>query len=216
MLPEFFCRSCRTPFATKHPLDEEGRCPLCRLGMRGFDAAYSFGMYEGRLRKLIHLFKYGRIRPLARPLAAWLASALPLDQRFEAVVPVPLHWRRRWERGFNQAALLARAVARRCGVPSVRALRRRRATAAQAGLSHAGRRANVSGAFLARRDRRLAGRRVLLVDDVMTTGATASACAAALKRAGAAYVAVLTLARADRRDSTQPFAPATAARAGVS
>jgi len=196
---EHFCTCCRTPFLNSFPLDEQGRCGLCRRGLSGFDAAYSFGAYQGRLRELIHLFKYGRVRPLAGPLGEWLATAIPREQRFEAIVPVPLHWRRRWQRGFNQAALLARAVARRYGLPVTHALRRVRATAAQAGLSRSGRRANVTGAFRLRRGVEVAGRRVLLVDDVMTTGATARACALALKQAGARYVAALTLARADRR-----------------
>jgi len=196
---EYFCVACRTPFLNRFPLDAEGRCGLCRRGLRGFDAAYSFGAYEGRLRELIHLFKYGGVRPLAGPLGEWLALALPRDQSFDRVVPVPLHWRRRWRRGFNQSALLARALARRFGLRITPALRRVRATAVQAGLSHSGRRANVAGAFRVRPGVRLDGRRVLLVDDVLTTGATASACAAALKQAGARYVAALTLARTDRR-----------------
>lgn len=200
---EHFCVCCRTPFLNAYPLDAEGRCGLCRRGLSGFDAAYCFGAYQGRLRELIHLFKYGRMRPLAGPLGEWLALAIPREQRFEAIVPVPLHWRRRWRRGFNQAALLARAVARRYGLPVTQALRRVRATAVQAGLSRSARRANVTGAFRVRRSADVAGRRILLVDDVMTTGATARACALALKQAGASYVAALTLARADRR----PVAP---------
>lgn len=196
---EWFCICCRTPFLNRSPLDEEGRCGLCRRGLRGFDAAYSFGAYQGRLRELIHLFKYGRVRPLAGPLGEWLALAMPREQSYDRIVPVPLHWRRRWQRGFNQAALLAQAVARRYGTRIRPVLRRVRATAVQAGLSHSGRRANVAGAFRVRRGEQLEGRRVLLVDDVMTTGATAAACAAALKQAGARYVAVLTVARADRR-----------------
>ncbi len=196
---EYFCSSCRTPFQNRFPLDEQGRCALCRLGLRGFDAAYSFGAYEGVLRELIHLLKYGRVRSLTVALGERLAAALPLEQRFDVVVPVPLHWRRRLARGFNQSAWLAGAVARRYAVPVVAALKRRRGTVSQAGLSHAKRRANVSGAFVVRRPGEVRGRRVLLIDDVMTTGATASACAAALKRAGAGYVAVLTLARTDRR-----------------
>jgi ComF family protein len=187
------------------PLDEEGRCPLCRRGLRGFDAAYSFGAYEGTLRDLIHLFKYGRVRPLAGPLGEFLASAIPRDQHFDLIVPVPLHWRRRFERGFNQSALLAKAVARRYAAPVASPLRRRRATPAQAGLSHAQRRKNVSGVFTVKRPGQVAGRRILLIDDVMTTGATGAACAAALKRAGAHYVALLTLARVDRRSWAQPF-----------
>jgi len=112
---------------------------------------------------------------------------------------MPLHWFRQWRRGFNQSDLLAREVARRCGAPVVSAVRRVRATAPQAGLSNTRRRANVAGAFVVRRLAALRDRRVLLVDDVMTTGATASACAGAIKRAGARHVTVLTLARVDRR-----------------
>jgi len=196
---EHFCTACRTPFQNRFPLDEQGLCALCRLGLRGFDAAYSAGAYEGVLRELVHLFKYGRVKSLARPLGERLALAIPREARFEVIVPVPLHWRRRLTRGFNQARLLARAVARRYAVPVASVLRRRRRTDSQAGLTHAQRRANVSGAFAVRRPEQVRGRRVLLVDDVMTTGATAAACAVALKRAGASYVAVLTLARADRR-----------------
>ena len=93
---EFFCVACRTPFLNHFPLDESGRCPLCRLGLTGFDAVYSYGSYEGSLRKLIHLFKYDKIYSLARPLAGFLARVLPREERFDAIVPMPLHWRRRW------------------------------------------------------------------------------------------------------------------------
>jgi ComF family protein len=196
---DYFCVQCRTPFLNLAPLDEQGRCELCRRGLRGFDAAYSFGAYEDTLRDLIHLFKYSRIRTLAGPLGELIASAVPRDQSFDVVVPVPLHWRRRLERGFNQSELLARAVARRYGAPVINAVRRARSTATQAGLSNAKRRANVAGAFTVARKRAIERRRVLLVDDVMTTGATAASCAAALRRAGASYVGLLTLARVDRR-----------------
>jgi ComF family protein len=199
MMADYFCVCCRTPFLSSHPLDEQGRCGLCRRGLNGFDAAYSFGAYEGTLRKLIHLYKYGGIQPLAGPLGSFLTSALPRDERFDVVVPMPLHWWRRWRRGFNQSELLARGVARRVGLPVVSMVRRNRATAPQAGLTNAKRRVNVSGAFTVKRRFSTRGLRVLLVDDVFTTGATASACAAAFKKAGAVYVAVLTLARTDRR-----------------
>ena len=193
---EFFCASCRTPFQNAFPLDANGRCALCRSGLRGFDAAYSFGAYEGVLRELIHLYKYGRVRTLARPLSGLLAQALPRDEAFDAAVPVPLYWRRRLQRGFNQAELLARDLSRRTGIPVVRALGRLRPTPAQAGLSNSARRQNVSQAFRARSVR---GKRILLIDDVMTTGATAASCAVALKQAGARRVALLTVARVDRR-----------------
>jgi ComF family protein len=176
--------------------------------LRGFDRAASFGLYEGPLRSLIHLYKYSGMKPLARTLAGYMERAISIDERFDAVVPVPLHWRRQWDRGFNQAELLARYIAKRRGIPVLRALRRKRATATQAGLASAGRRRNVAGAFVlrsnalrsyAKPDPRLAGRKILLIDDVMTTGATASACASALKRGGALSVSLLTLARVDRR-----------------
>jgi ComF family protein len=160
-------------------------------------------MYDGTLRTLIHLYKYSGMKPLAGPLAGLLVRAMPTETRFDAVVPVPLHWRKRWDRGFNQAELLARHIAKKRGIPVWNALRRRRATATQAGLASAGRRRNVAGAFVLKSpgkpNPQLAGRRILLIDDVMTTGATASACASALKRGGAESVSLLTLARVDRR-----------------
>ena len=213
---EFFCVSCRTPFRNAFPLDFEGRCGLCRAGLRGFDAAYCFGAYEAALRDLIHIYKYARVRTLARPLADLLMRALPRDERLDLVASVPLHWTRQWERGFNQSELLAREVARRCGLPFARPLRRARATTPQAGLSNTARRRNVAAAFRPARffpPERLEGKRLLLIDDVMTTGSTAAACALALKRAGAARVALLTLARVDRRMDGQR--PLKAARAAV-
>jgi ComF family protein len=194
---EYFCAACRTPFLNRFPLDEHGVCALCRAGERGFNAAYCFGAYEGHLREMIHVFKYGRMKPLGARLGNLLWSALPVDEAFDSVVPVPLHWRRRWSRGFNQAEVLARCIARRRGIGVLRALTRRRATDSQTGLSNRNRRLNVDGAF--RVQTAVAGLRILLVDDVMTTGATASACALALKRAGAKHVTLLTLARVDRR-----------------
>lgn len=204
---EYFCAACRTPFLNRSPLDESGTCALCRLGLAGFDEVYSFGWFQGTLRTLIHLFKYSGVRPLARVFGRYLKRALPLDRQFDVVVPMPLHWKRRWHRGFNQAALLAREVARRFDVPVSNVVRRSRATPSQAGLTHAKRRANVRGAFKVKRGTRLDGLRVLLIDDVLTTGATAAACARELKRAGAAHVTVLALARTDRREvlSYRPY-----------
>lgn len=201
---EYFCTCCKTPFANEFPLDGFGVCSACRSGLRGFDRAACFGFYEGPLRGLIHLFKYSGMRPLARPLASLLERALPVDDLYDAVVPVPLHWRKKWERGYNQSELLADLVARRRGVPLLKALRRKRPTAVQASLAVAGRKRNVAGAFAIRPAAKLAGMRILLIDDVMTTGATAGACAAALKRGGARSVSLLTLARVDRRWSAQP------------
>jgi ComF family protein len=209
LLADYFCVACRTPFRNAFPLDARGMCALCRNGLRGFDAAYCFGAYEGTLRDLIHIFKYAKVQPLERPLGDLLVRALPLDERFDAVVPVPLHWRRKWERGFNQSELLARAVSRRSGAPLRGVLARVRHTRPQAGLTNTGRRDNVGAAFRVKGNARLDGKSVLLVDDVMTTGSTATACARALKRAGARRVALLTVARVDRRFSG---APGTAAK----
>jgi competence protein ComFC len=201
MSAEFFCVSCGMPFQNRFPLDAQSLCGLCRGGLRGFDAACCFGSYEGVLRNLIHLYKYGRVRTLAGPLGEYLSRALPRQERFDGVIPVPLHWRRRWHRGFNQSELLAREIARRCAIPVVPALARVHATQTQAGLSNTARRRNVATAFRCRSRylSQVAGRRFLLVDDVVTTGSTAAACAATLKRAGAAGITLLTVARVDRR-----------------
>lgn len=196
---QFYCRTCRTPFLNRYPLDESGRCALCRLGVNGFDEVYSAGAYDGALRKLIHLFKFEGVHTLARPLGDFLKQSLPREQRFDAVVPMQLHWRRRWQRGFNQSELLAREIARHWHIPVRNLVRRKKATAPQAGLTSAQRRKNVQGAFELKRRVRLDGLSILLVDDVLTTGATASSCARVLKRAGAKRVALITLARRDRR-----------------
>ena len=196
---DFFCVCCRTPFLNDAPLDELGRCGLCRRGLNGFDLAYSFGAYEAELRNLIHLFKYQKIKTLAKPLGDLLVRSLPLDRTFDLVAPMPLHWLRQLERGFNQADFLSAPLAKRLHVPLIGALKRVKATPRQAGLSNAKRRANVAGAFRANSRADLQGKRILLVDDVLTTGATAGAAAAVLKNAGAKHVTVLTLARVDRR-----------------
>jgi ComF family protein len=201
MAAEYACSACHTPFISAHPLDSRGLCSLCRLGLPGYEGAYSYGFYEGPLRRLIHLFKFERVPTLAAPLGRYLVKALPDDRQFDVVVPMPLHWLRRWRRGFNQSGLLASEVGRRLGLPlQTRALRRKRHAAPQSGLSSAARRRNVAGLFAVSDRRLIEGRRVLLVDDVLTTGATAQAAARALKSAGAAQVVVLTLARADRRE----------------
>ena len=149
------------------------------------------------MRRLIQLFKYGKVESLAGPLSALLMRALPRDQNFDLIVAMPMHWRKRWERGFNQAELLARPVAKRYGLKLANNVRRKRYTPSQASLSEAARRQNVKGSFLVARPDEIAGTRVLLVDDVFTTGATLRAATAALRSAGAARVTALTLARVD-------------------
>ncbi len=172
---------------------------MCRLGLSGYDEAYSFGFYEGTLQQLIQLFKYGQVQTLAGPLGAMLSRALPIDRRYDVIVPMPMHWLRKLRRGFNQADLLAHALSSHSGLPVDAIIRREKATPPQAGLTSAKRRANVAAAFRVPDAGRVKDRRILLIDDVLTTGASASACARALKRAGAVSVTVMTVARADRR-----------------
>jgi ComF family protein len=155
--------------------------------------------YDDTARTLVHAFKYGDRLDLAPLLGGWTARAgHELLQDADALVPVPLHWRRLWTRRFNQSAALAGAISKISGVAVAHdALRRVKATAQQVGLSRSERTTNVQGAFrvdaAAKAD--VAGRRLILVDDVLTSGATSDACARALLRAGAAQVDVLVLAR---------------------
>jgi ComF family protein len=174
------------------------RCGRCRRGLNPVTAGASLGPFEGSLRTAIHELKYRGRRRVAGRLAEEilaLPDAATLLSPGAILVPVPLHPRRLRERGFNQAELLAREIGRRSGLVAISALRRKRETAPQTGLSAAIRRANVSGAFVVERRGVLAGRVVVLVDDVYTTGATALACARVMRAAGALEVRVLTLAR---------------------
>jgi ComF family protein len=181
------------------PLDENDLCTICRENMPNFDSVYSFGNYEGSLRALIHLFKYGKIESLALPLSRLILRTIPLDETFDMAIAMPMHWRKQWERGFNQAQLLAQPVAKRYGLKLSTNLVRRRYTKAQAGLGAAERSENLKDSFRVKRPAQLAGKRVLLVDDVFTTGSTLRMAAESLKAAGAAHVTAVTLARVDQR-----------------
>ena len=171
-------------------------CADCRASPPTIDSIRCMAVFDGRIRRAIHTFKYRRVAALGEPLGDALARFwLQSPQPARLIVPVPLHPRRQRERGYNQAELLARRIARAAGLP-VRpaALRRVRATAVQMTLTAAERQANVAGAFQG--DAAVVrGADVLLIDDVCTTGATLDACATALKAAGAAAVYGLTLAR---------------------
>ena len=165
-----------------------------------YDRARAVAAYEGTVRELIHGLKF-RDQQIAIPLfARWLAlAAKEITPPGSLIIPVPLSRRRLWQRRYNQAAILSRALADQTGLrhhPLV--LKRVRNTVSQIGLTRAQRETNVSGAFrIAKRHAPLlADRTIVLVDDVVTTGATVSACARTLKRAGAAHVNVLSLARA--------------------
>ena len=190
-------------------------CRACRLTSPPFTRAVAFAKYEDRMREAIHALKYGRIQPAAPRLGSMLADAiaqLAPDAPAELlVVPVPLHRTKRKQRGFNQARALAKSAitALRKSHPELhltlapRTLIRQRSTESQAGLTPRQRRINVRGAFTVSDPGAVRGLNILLVDDILTTGATARAAAQSLKRAGAASVYVATLARARRIHSVK-------------
>jgi len=155
--------------------------------------------YDDVAAKLVHAFKYGDRLDLGPLLGRWMVRAgKELFEGADALVPVPLHWRRLWARRFNQSAALAQAISRATAIPVTHtALRRVKATTQQVGLSRAERATNVQGAFRVDPAGKVevAGRRLIVIDDVLTSGATSDACARALLRAGAAQVDVLVFAR---------------------
>jgi ComF family protein len=155
--------------------------------------------YDDIARALVHALKYGDRIDLAPVMGRWMARAgHELLKDADAIIPVPLHWRRLWARRFNQSMLLSQAISKQAGVAVAdAALKRVKATAQQVGLSQSERAQNVQGAFRVPPDRKaeVAGRRVVLVDDVLTSGATSDACARALLRAGARNVDLLVFAR---------------------
>jgi ComF family protein len=179
-------------------------CDACAHAPPAWDRGRAVALYEGAARRIVLALKHGDRIDVARTVAPWLLRAGgTLVAEADLVAPVPLHWTRLLTRRFNQSAELARALTRAADRPETLAadlLTRIRRTPSQDGRTRAGRLANVAGAFMvSKRWRgRVAGRRVLLIDDVMTTGATLSACAEALRGAGAAGVDVITLSRVAR------------------
>jgi ComF family protein len=155
--------------------------------------------YDDIARALVHALKYGDRLDLAPTMARWMARAgRELVSEADALIPVPLHWRRLWARRFNQSALLAKTISQETGIGIAEGvLKRVKATIQQVGLSQTERAQNVQGAFRVPAERRadVAGRRVVLIDDVLTSGATSDACARALLRAGAGQVDVVVFAR---------------------
>jgi ComF family protein len=205
------CNNCRTALATDpfpacpwcaatvgpHTDTSDG-CVACRGDALGFDAAVRLGPHDGRLRDAVLRMKSAAGEGLAEMVGRvfWEAAGDRLHTAgVQVVVPVPLHWRRRWRRGYNQAAAVARELAAGLRVRCVGALCRVRNTPPQVGTSAAARRENVRGAFRITHARAVTSRVVLLVDDVMTTGSTAGEAARTLREAGAARVVVAVLAR---------------------
>jgi ComF family protein len=191
------CDGCGLPF--EYDLGAGARCAACMARPKAFGRARAACLYDDASRELILKLKHADRPELARLLALWLSrAACDLIAEADVVAPVPLHPLRLFARRYNQAAEIARPLARRAKLAFLpEALSRKRDTGSQGGKSGRGRRLNVKGAFEVPPAARaqVAGRRVLLVDDVMTTGATAEACAKALFAAGAAAVDVAAVAR---------------------
>jgi ComF family protein len=201
-LPEPLCAQCGRPIVSAAAATglSEPQCHLCRTEVYAFDCARSFGAYTTRMSRAILLLKYGNVTPLgawfARCLAD-LAEGQPLDFAADVVVPVPLDRGRLRERGYNQAELIAKPLARLLGIPFRSCLLvRTRPRPNQLRLTRRERWETVRGAYATHKMAQVDKLRVLLVDDVFTTGATLDACSRALKGAGATRVVGLTVARA--------------------
>jgi ComF family protein len=191
------CDLCGQPLSGE--VEPQTLCVTCRAEQRHFDRARSFVCYAGPVRSLIHSFKFEGCYVLGPRVLrgmlerGWLPDGL---EKADALLPIPLHRRRRRERGYDQALLLGRVLADYLGMPlRKRALVRNRYTSQQSLLPPQRRWDNVRGAFSVRRPAEVDGRSLLLVDDVLTTASTARECARVLKQAGATRVQVLTLAR---------------------
>jgi ComF family protein len=194
--PGYMCGRCG---AAMHREPDEGRpCPRCFTNRMNFAQAVSAGDYEGPLGAVARGLKFSGLRflaaPLAKELAHVVAARIPMSD-IHLVTPVPLHWTRRLKRGFNQSALIARALAKGLDLKYAPALRRAARTRPQTGLPAAARLKNPLNAFVARDKFLRDGRNVLLVDDIMTTGATLMECARVLRKAGAKRIYVAVVAR---------------------
>ncbi|MDD2899637.1 MAG: ComF family protein [Desulfuromonadaceae bacterium] len=193
------CPTCGIPFAGA---GADHRCGACLTHPPHFDSARAPFLYEGTIRDLIHAFKYDRRTHLRRPLALLILEGLGealIEQRLDLIIPVPLHRSRLRQRSFNQAALIGNLLSRRLSLPIMPdTLFRNRPTEPQINLPAAERRQNVKGAFTVHIPEHIAGKRILLLDDVMTTGSTMDECAKELKDSGAAAVMAVTVARTAR------------------
>jgi ComF family protein len=191
------CACCGT--SLPHEADAAAQCGACLADPPAYARARAAMAYGGPARQVVLSLKHGRRLHLARLMArAMLRAAGPLPDD-AVIVPVPSHAMRLWQRGFNQAAEIARQISKQSGRPlAVDALDRIKATPSTKGLTRKARIKNVQGAFKVARPQAVTGRTIILVDDVMTTGATVSACAAKLAKAGARQVEVLTYARTMR------------------
>jgi competence protein ComFC len=193
-----FCETCSEPF--EGSIHSAFTCANCAHRTIYFDSAVAAYRGRGIVREVIHQFKYARQIHLRHLVARWLRAALDderlRDCNFDYVVPVPLHPARERERGFNQASLLSELLSAQTSIPSKAVLERVRYTTTQTALDRSERMENLHNAFRLRKNADVRGLRVLLIDDVLTTGSTLSECARVLKRAGAMSVHAATAARA--------------------
>ena len=193
-----FCARCSEPF--EGAITGPFTCANCAHRKIHFDAAVSAYRSRGIVRRVILDFKYGRQAHLRHLVARWLFAALDDDrlrqQRFDVIIPVPLHPARERERGFNQAELLAELLRSHMSIQMKAMLERTRYTTTQTAFDRAERMENLHGAFRLRKGEKMRNLRVLLIDDVLTTGSTLSECARVLKKAGAISVHAATAARA--------------------
>ena len=179
------------------PLPVEGVCIACSTDPLPVDWCDAWGEYKGGLAQLLHAFKFSRHDFLDAPLAALMCETLAArgDLDFDVIVPVPMHWTKEHRRGYNQAALLGRALSKLTSIEcDGRLMTKRRESETQSLLARAARRENVKKSFIA--SSRVAGKAVLLADDICTTGETFRACASELIRAGAARVSAISVAKA--------------------
>lgn len=192
------CPSCGRSFGSPESLIDspEHECSSCRKFPPHYDQALAAGLFEGPLREAIHVYKYRPLQSLGKHLSRWMAGQVTMTIPLDVAMPVPLHKKRLRHRGFNQALLLAHGVSERFRLPlNFDNLIRTRYTRPQVELSGRERAENVRGAFNLIRPADVREKRILLIDDVFTTGATMNECAKVLKDAGAESVTVLTLAR---------------------
>lgn len=192
-----FCTICGIPFTSKEGISHP--CSLCLRKPPSFKVARAVGKYSGPLREAIIELKYKGRGSIARRLGMMMADMVARDPELsdiELLLPVPLHRSRMRERGFNQSELLAKAMGKELGIEvNTSSLIRARRTASQVGLGMEERIKNVAGAFVVARKDAIEGRSLALVDDVMTTGATANECSKTLVKGGARSVSVVVLAR---------------------
>lgn len=196
-LPPAYCSRCGSPFEARY--ESQHTCGKCLKKSPVYDRALAAGIYSDNLRRAVHAFKYEGRTELAGPLASFMAANLSppfYPPKADFIIPVPLHRKRLRERGFNQALLLARALFHdRTELIDCRILERSRWTEPQVNLKGTARRRNVRQAFTLNDAGKVKGKNVIIIDDVYTTGATVAECSRVFKRAGAAGVYVLTLAR---------------------